>query len=493
MPPFLIILIAVLFLLVAFVLIRTLLFTRASAASRLPFDADLPALDLDPAVAARHLSEAIKIKTISHEEPAQNDRSKWLELHRQLEKDFPRLHAALKREVLDGYSLLYTWPGSNPELEPVCFMAHQDVVPADETTLDQWTHPPFSGLIDEEFIWGRGTLDIKCQLISTMEAVEALLANGYQPERTILLAFGHDEEVLGTGAKRIVAHLQEQGIRLQSVIDEGGGVYDGIIPGVRGYSASVGVAEKGYLSLKFTVKAHGGHSSTPAPQTAIGILARALDRLQTHQFPYKVKAVLPLFKGLGQSASPLMQVAFANLWLFSGIVRRKLIASNNTAATIHTTTAPTIFHSGVKDNVLPSLAEAVVNFRILPGETIAEVCDRIRKVIADERVTFEPLRGNAWEASPVSPTDAVAYRHISSVVDELFPGTATAPFVMLGGTDARNYYAISSQVYRFCPVLVTKEDIARVHGVNERLSIAGLATMIEFFYRLVPRWASREM
>ena len=285
MPPYLIILIAVLFLLIAFVLVRTLFFARSSAAARLPFDADLPALDLDPALAALHLSSAIKIETISHEDPDQNDRSQWLELHRQLEKDFPRLHATLKREVLDGYSLLYTWPGSAADLEPVCFMAHQDVVPADETTLDQWTHPPFSGRIDEEFIWGRGTLDIKCQLISTMEAVEALLANGYQPERTILLAFGHDEEVLGTGAKTIVAHLQEQGIRLQSVIDEGGGVYDGIIPGVRGYSASVGVAEKGYLSLKFTVKANGGHSSTPAPQTAIGILARAVDRLQTHQFP----------------------------------------------------------------------------------------------------------------------------------------------------------------------------------------------------------------
>lgn len=491
--PIFISLLAVLLLLAAFVLVRTLLFSRGLANSHLNFDPGLPQLELDPAIPAEHLSSVIKIETISHEDPADNDRSKFTALHKQLEKMYPNAHGAMTREVFDGYSLLYTWPGKDASLEPVAFMAHQDVVPADENTLDQWTYPPFSGTIADGFIWGRGTLDIKSQLVGILEAVENLVVNGFQPERTVMLAFGHDEEVLGTGARTIVAHLQEKGIRLQSVVDEGGAVYDGIIKGIKGYSATIGVAEKGYLSLKFTVKASGGHSSTPPPETAIGILARAVDRLQSRQFPFKISAVRPLFQGLSPAASPLLQIAFANLWLFSGIVRRKLAADPQTAASIRTTTAPTIFHSGVKDNVLPSLVEAVVNFRILPGESIAQVCERIRKVINDERVSFEPLRGNAWEASPVSSTDSPAYRHITSVIDELFPGTVSAPYIMLGGTDARNFYAVSSQVYRFNPVIMHKEDMKRIHGINERLSVESLSTLVEFFYRLIPRWSAREM
>jgi carboxypeptidase PM20D1 len=372
-------------------------------------------------------------------------------------------------------------------------MAHQDVVPADESTLDKWTHPPFSGEIAEGFVWGRGTLDIKCQLISVMEAVEFLLKNNYQPERTVLLAFGHDEEVLGTGAKAIVAHLKAKKIRLAAVLDEGSSIFDGIISGIKGYAANIGVAEKGYLSMKFTVNAAGGHSSIPKPETAIGILARAIDRLQSNPFPYKVRTVEPMFKGLLPAATPLLQVAFSNLWLLGGVVKRKLASDHQTAATIHTTTAPTIFKSGVKDNVLPSLAEAVVNFRILPGESIAEVSERIRRVIDDERVKFEPLRGNAWEASPVSPSDCPAYAHLASVVVDLFPGSVCAPYHMLGGSDARNYYAVSDNVYRFTPIVVTSTEVAAVHGINEKISLDALDILVVYFYHLIPRWASRDM
>ncbi len=264
-------------------------------------------------------------------------------------------------------------------------------------------------------------------------------------------------------------------------------------PGFKGLTAPIAVAEKGYLSLKFTVESAGGHSSTPAPETAIGILARAIDRLQTHPFPYRVSAALPMFKGLSPAAAPLLQVAFANLWLFSGLVRRKLVAETETAASIHTTTAPTIFHSGVKDNILPGLAEAVVNFRILPGETIADVCERVKSVINDERVNFEPLPSSPSEPSPESPSDCPAYHHITTVVNELFPHTACAPSTILGATDARNYYAVSDRVYRFTPVLVQKPDLDRVHGINERITVEGMNKMVDFFYRLIQRWSSGTM
>ena len=484
---------AILAVLAAIIIIRTILFVRAGGGENLVHPYTHTQLEIDPATSAEHLSAAIKIQTISHEDPAQNVTANFTALHELLAKTYPRLHATLTREVLEGFSLLYTWPGKDTSLEPVVFMAHQDVVPADEHTLDKWTHPPFSGRISDGFIWGRGTLDIKCQLIAVMEAVEHLLENDFQPERTVLLSFSHDEEVLGHGALAIVNHLKGKGVRVHAVLDEGASVLDGVLPGFKGLTAPIAVAEKGYLSLKFTVKSAGGHSSTPAPETAIGILARAIYRLQSNPFPYRVSAALPMFKGLSPAASPLLQVAFANLWLFGGLVRRQLAAETETAASIHTTTAPTLFHSGVKDNILPGLAEAVVNFRILPGETIADVSERVKSVINDERVEIEPLPSSPSEPSPVSPSDCPAYQHITSVVNELYPQTACAPSTILGATDARNYYAVSDRVYRFTPVLVQKPDLDRVHGINERISIEGMHKMVDFFHRLIQRWSAGAM
>jgi len=491
--PFIYALLALLLLIIIVVVVRTILFSRGAHQQPLPFTSNLPELQLDPLIPARHLSAAIQIPTVSHSDPAEDRPELFDELHQLLRDSYPRLHARLSLEVLPGGSLLYTWPGSAAELEPVLFMAHQDVVPADEHTLSKWTYPPFSGAIEEGSIWGRGSMDIKCQMIGIMEAVENLLAQDFQPCRTILLAFSHDEEVLGMGARHIVAYLQERGVRLQAVIDEGTPILDGVLPGFEGYTATIAVTEKGYLSLKLTAEASGGHSSTPAAETSIGILARAIDRLQSNPFPYRVKAVLPLFKALSPAASTLMKIAFANLWLFGSVVRRKLSASTETAASIHTTTAPTIFHSGIKDNVLPSLAEAVVNFRILPGETVAGVIDRVRTVINDERVTLTPLPNNAWEPSPVSPSESPAFHHITTVVRQLYPSATCAPNAMLGATDSRHYHAISDRVYRFTPILSRKEDIECIHGINERLSLENLSSMVKFFYDLIQRWSCGQM
>jgi carboxypeptidase PM20D1 len=491
--PILGILLALLLFLAVILLIRTMIFTQGSSNVYLPHATTLPKLDVDPLTLAENLSSVIKIETISNEDPAQDKKENFKRLQAQVARNYPLTHTLLKKEILDGYSLLYTWKGTDSKLDPIVFMAHQDVVPADEHTLDQWTYPPFSGEIADGYIWGRGTMDIKSQMIAVFEAVENLIRNQYQPERTILLSFSHNEEVLGSGAKATVAHLKGKGVRVQAVIDEGGSIYDDMIPGVKGLAASIGVCEKGYLSLKLTAHSEGGHSSTPSSTTAIGILSNAIVRLQSNPFPPNVRMVRPMFQGLGTAASPLMQLAFANLWLFGGLIASKLAAKPEANATIRTTCAPTIIQGGVKDNVLPSLAEAVVNFRLLPGATIAEVCERVRKVINDERVSFEPMEDKAWEASPLSPVDSKAYQHLSSVVGELFPGSAVAPYLMLGGTDSRNYCEISDQVYRFTPYCVKDEDVHRVHGVNERLSIEALHKMTDYFYRLIPRWASPDM
>lgn len=495
MPPtsILVIVVALILFLLAFILIKTLIFARKSASTAISFKYGVPRFAQNPQTLAEHLSSVIKIQTISHED-AQEDIAENFEIMQALlAKTYPLTHKTLKKELVDGHTMIYTWEGKDASLNPVVFMAHQDVVPADEYTLDQWTYPPFSGQIADGFIWGRGSMDIKCQMISVFESVEALLGEKFKPERTIILTFSHNEEVLGTGAMAVVQHLKEKGVRVQAVIDEGGSVYDGIIPGVKGYVATIGISEKGYLSLKFTAHATGGHSSTPPKETAIGILTRAINRLENNRFPTDVRMVKPMFQGLGSAASPMMQVAFANLWLFGGIVTKILSAKAETDATIRTTTAPTLFHSGVKDNVLPSVAEAVVNFRILPGQSIADVCEFIRFVIKDKRITFEPMDQKAWEASPLSPVDGDAYRHIASVIGEIWPGTAVAPYIMLGGTDSRNFCEISDCVYRFTPMVVTEEDLNRVHGVNERIGIDEFHQMADTIYRVMVRWSQKDL
>lgn len=489
----LVIIIALILFLLAFILIKTMIFARKSASTTISFKYGVPRFGQDPQILAEHLSSVIKIETISHEDPQEDIKENFETLQALLAKTYPLTHKNLTKELVDGHTMIFTWEGKDASLNPVVFMAHQDVVPADEHTLDQWTFPPFSGKIADGFIWGRGSMDIKCQLISVFESVEALLAAKFKPERTIILTFSHNEEVLGTGAMAVVKHLQEKGVRVEAVIDEGGSIYDGIIPGVSGYVAAIGISEKGYLSLKFTAHATGGHSSTPPKETAIGILARAINRLENNRFPTDVRMVKPMFQGLGSAASPIMQVAFANLWLFGGIVAKILTAKGETDATIRTTTAPTLFHSGVKDNVLPSVAEAVVNFRILPGQSIADVCEFIRFIIKDKRVTFEPMDQKAWEASPLSPVDGDAYRHIASVIDEIWPGSAIAPYIMLGGTDSRNFCEISDCVYRFTPLVVTNEDLNRVHGVNERIGVEEFHQMADSIYRVMVRWSQKEL
>lgn len=491
--PYVYAFIVLLLVVISVVALRTAWYARSAAQPPLPFTGQLPDPALDPLAAARHLSAAIQVETISHENPEEDDPGQFNALHRVFEQAYPLLHKGLTREVLAGGSLLYTWRGRDETLEPVLFMAHQDVVPTDAHTLDQWTHPPFSGAIEDGFVWGRGSMDIKSQLIGIMEAVEHLLAAGFAPQRTVYIASAYDEEVRGTGAPGIVALLKERGVRLQAVIDEGTAILDGVLPGFKGYTAAIAVTEKGYLSIRLTTESGGGHSSTPAAETSIGILARAIDRLQSNPFPYSLKVTEPMFRAFSPAASALMKVAFANLWLFGGMVRSKLAASTETAASMHTTTAPTIFHSGIKENVLPSLAEAVINFRILPGETIATVLERVRLVIHDERVKVEVIPTSAWEPSPVSPSETPAYRHITSVVRELYPGTTCAPNIMLGATDSRHFHAISDRVYRFTPIISSGGDLNRIHGVNERLSLENLNNMVLFFHRLIQRWSSSEM
>ena len=469
----------------AFLLLRTTLSMRQIK----PVET-LQAVEIDTSKAAAHLAAAIQIETISNDvETSPQITEKLRELRSLLRKNYPLVHTKLEREVVNEGSLLYLWKGSNPDLLPVLFTSHLDVVPADPDTLADWEHPPFSGAIDDEFIWGRGTLDIKSQVVAILEAAEILLKEGFQPERDIYLAFGHDEEIGGAnGARKMVELLQGSDVHLAAVIDEGGVIIDGMIPGVDGPIAMVGTAEKGYLSLKLTAKGAEGHSSMPPKTTAIGALSRVLAKIEAYQQPARLKSIAEIYRSLGAAASFKYQLIFSNLWLFGGVARKTLSKSPQTNATIRTTTGLTMVKGGFKENVLPPTAEALVNFRLLPGDSIADACERVKKIIGDEPVTFEPVENAHWEATPVSPVDTQAFEILDTVIRQVFEGVVVAPYLVLGATDSRYYADISDGVYRFSPYLIEQQDMKRMHGLNERLALKSLDKMVVFFHQLMQSW-----
>jgi carboxypeptidase PM20D1 len=477
---------AILALTTVYVVGRTLLFSwrqRSVAA--------VEAVPVDSLKVAAHLAAAVRCQTVPTDDKGTPNPEAFRQLHQMLAETYPLVHQKLKREVIGGHSLLYTWPGTRPELEPVMVMAHQDVVSADPAG---WTHPPFEGRIVDGLIWGRGTLDIKNQLIGIFDAAEALLAQGFQPERTILFGLGHDEETGGVNGSKVMGQvLKERGIHLAGIVDEGGGIVEGLAAGVRGPVALIGVSEKGYLTTEFSVTGQPGHSSTPPPQTAIGILARGLARLEAKPMRTHVRRLRPLYAGIGRAAPIYLQVAFANIWLFGPLLRRWLVRIPEMNASIRTTTALTIVHGGVEDNTIPAEAKATVNFRPLPGDSIAEVLEHARKVIGDERVQIRPVEGKFNEALPVSSNSAPAYAGLKQVVRETFDNPPVAPFVMLGGTDCQHFVPVCDCIYRFTSLVMDETFRGLEHGIGERIPVEGMARMVKFYARLMQVWGTESM
>jgi carboxypeptidase PM20D1 len=447
---------------------------------------------IDEKAAGESLAAAVRAKTVSSPTDATLSTDQFEALHAHLQARYPKLHAALKREVVAGLSLLYTWPGSDTAAKPILLMAHQDVVPIAPGTEGDWQAEPFAGTIRDGYVWGRGAWDNKANLISQMEAIEMLVGAGFKPKRTVYLAFGADEEVGGLrGAKAMAKLLAERQVKLDFVIDEGLLITEGVLPGLKAPTAIVGVAEKGFMSVALGVAATPGHSSMPPPQgtSAIAMMSAALGRLDNNQFPARIQGVArEMFETVAPEMSGFGRVALSNLWLFGPIVRKQLEAGASTNAMMHTTTALTIVNAGNKENVLPGRAEATVNFRLLPGDTLASVSEHVKQTVANERVEFKVLPGAA-EPSKVAPTDSASYRLIERTVRELFPGTVVAPGLMIGGTDSQHFGLVADQIYKFSPVRAKAEDLPRFHGTNERITTANLAELIRFYHRLVSQAA----
>lgn len=445
----------------------------------------------DASAAIGRLAAALRLETISHGADGPVSGDAFRELHGLLERSFPKAHAHLSREVMNDFSLLYAWRGSDPTLRPILLMAHMDVVPIEGGTEKDWTHPPFAGVVDEKgILWGRGALDDKLSVLGWLEAVERLLTLRFTPRRTIYLSFGHDEEIDGErGAKAIAATLARRGVRLDFILDEGSIVAEDMMPGLDRPLALIGVAEKGYLSLKLSARGPGGHSSMPSQQMAISKLARAIVRLEDRPMTADIRPPLTdLVYAISTNYGLAARTALRTRPLDGRLLSRALERTPETNAMIRTTAAPTVISGGEKDNVIPQEASAIFNFRILPGDSIADVLDHVKTAVDDPDILMSPV-GAGSEPISVADGNSAGYRAIAETIAEIFPAALVAPSLVLAATDSRHFIDIADNVYRFLPVKLAPDQLGGMHGTNERIATEAYADLIRFYVALIQRAA----
>lgn len=450
--------------------------------------ADLAAApDVDIDRASQSLSRAVQIPTISRTAGVVEDPDAFAALRLHLAQTYPRVHAAMTREIVVGHSLLFTLAGSDPSLPPMVFLAHQDVVPIEEGSEDQWPHPPFSGAIADGFVWGRGAMDDKGSLIALMEAMEALLAQGFAPRRTVMFAFGHDEEVLGAGAEAMAGLLKERGQRAWFVLDEGSAILEDF-PLTGAPVALIGIAEKGYMTVRVTATGEGGHSSMPPADTAAERLSRAILAIRDRPFPGGAREapVAGMLQALYPELGFAPRLAIANQWALGGVLNDQISATPGGNALMRTTIAPTVIGGGTKENVLPQEMYALINLRLHPRDTPEAALAYLQQSVAGIEGVSLAFEGQPNPASPVSSAvgDAYALLHAAATAHAP-PGAPVAPMLVLGATDARHFADVAENVYRYFPMLERQEDLSRIHGNGERLSLANLERMIRFYGQVI--------
>jgi len=465
-------------------LVRVLATPRAAPAS-----SALGPEDLEKSAGVEDcLAALIRRPTVSSYAAAAEDDSAFAALKADLQRLFPKAHAAMSREELGGRALLYSWKGADKKLAPVVLCAHFDVVPAEDAS--EWKHPPFSGEIADGFVWGRGAQDIKVTLASMMHAAERLAAEGFKPMRTIYFAFGGDEEAGGLrGAKRIGEVLASRKTRASFILDEGGPVADGMLSFADRPLGLIGISEKGYIDVSVETEGMGGHASMPPRRTAVGDLARALVAIEASppksRLGYTVRSFLD---GISPYIPFSMRFLFRNLWLFGPLVKAVFGAGRLTNALISTTFAPTMLAGSSKENVLSERASANVNVRILPGYSSAKALARMARLARAYGATVRAAHPEAVvEPLPESPVDHEGFRAIEAALAASFPEAAAVPFLFSAGTDTKHYRGIADAIYRLTPLKQTSADLEGVHGRDERVGIDNLRRCEAFYAALISK------
>ncbi len=474
-------------LLVLLILVAGLVYYRALQLSHdIPETEQVRYTDIDLDQAVDRLSQGLQYQTVSTQELSFLYRPEFEAFIDFVTEAYPGVHQTLKRERVNGLTLLYKWEGTDPDLPAAMFQGHYDVVPVEPGTEEDWTWPAYSGEIADGFVWGRGAIDDKSGIFSYLEALEYLVEKGYQPERTLYVALNHDEEVGGRmGARKVADLLLERDVDIAFLTDEGMPVAEEVLEGLEHPIAMIGVAEKGYVSVELEIHKEGGHSSMPPRLTTIGSLSSAINNLKENPMEGRFAGLLrDTFQPLAPDLPLAYRIALSNLWLFGGMVEERLGYVPHTNAALRTTTAPTMFHAGIKENVLPQTARAVVNFRIHPNDSVDDVVNYVRQTIDNNDISIRKMEG-AREPSPISSSDSKPYQALQHTIHETFPDVPVAPSMFLAATDARHFTKVTDHLLRFRPIRARPDDRRRIHGTDERIGVENFGEMISFYIRLI--------
>ena len=481
---------------------------------------DGPPRSVEPsAQAVERLAGGIRIPTVSDAIDRADD-NPFQAFKAYLPQAYPAIYSQLDTLTINEYGLVFRWPGKNPALPPILLCSHYDVVPvlnydpsAPDAPLPGWDYPPFSGAVADGRIYGRGTLDMKGMLFSILEATDSLFAPaeykitwdlGTGKTETTNQTYGEKlnlpaeparkgyaflgwftQETGGTqGALKIARYFEEQGIAFDAVYDEGGIIIAPGLGGIQRTAALVGTAEKGFSTIRITVRGTGGHSSMPPEKGSLVLAAEIIEQLNREQMPAFLTApVIAFLDRIGGSMGVAQRTAIANRWLLESLLLRSFESNPATNALVRTTTAITMARGSDAANVLASEAEVTVNFRLLPGNTTAQVKRHVENICNGYDVRIEEL--STREPSQISPDDVHAFEMIRTSLAGLYPGTIVTPYLTLGGTDAYKYEAVSPNVYRFMPVLLTEQEQGTIHNENESISLENYGRMIAYFRDLI--------
>lgn len=462
---------------VAVLVIRALRFNPEQKPS-----VEAPNVHLDVVVLTERLAQLIRIPTVSNVDWSKVDETQFECFREKLRELYPVVHGSCPPERIGQTGILFHWKGKSDD-HPVVLMAHYDVVPVEEA---YWQHPPFCAEVIEGELWGRGTLDTKITLFGVMEAAEKLIADGFVPANDIYMAFAGDEEIAGPSAPAMVDEFERRGIVPAFVLDEGGAIVDKVFPGVSNPIAVVGIGEKGMAEVRLTVKGKGGHASQPPKHTALGILARAICACENH--PFKAELTLPvrqLLKNAGEHAPFGLKLVFANLWCFGGLLARMAsLLGGDLNAMMRTTQSFNMAEGSKQSNVIPSVASAVANLRLLNTTTPEQARAHMEKVVRDPDVKVELVRGQA--ASPYADPSCVQFAALENAIRHTWgEDVIVSPYLMMACSDSRHYSRICQNVFKFSAMALSKEQRALIHNDNERIAVGKIGESVEFFTRLI--------
>jgi Gly-Xaa carboxypeptidase len=439
----------------------------------------------------KRYQQALQIPTevFDFSQEPQSDMTGWepfLKLHEYFETTYPLIHSHCSIYKVNKLGYIVIWNGTQLELEPLVFAAHQDVVPVDKETLELWKYPPFSAHYDGRRVWSRGAGDTKNLVVSLMETFEELLRDGFIPKRTMIITLGYDEEAIGRyrGAVSLASYLVDiYGEKnFYAVLDEGGSLakFEDVILG------NVVVNERGYLDMYVELQVPGGHSSLPPDHTGIGIMSELVVQLEADPFEHELTWDNPLLDTLrvvgerSLTLDPKTKEQYIRA-KYDDKIRRQLGDSLSKIPVLkylqRTSQAVDIIHAGIKINALPEAIMLGINHRVSMELTAQECIDRViahTKLIAEEygftlvlQNGTELVEGEvpglfnvSWvqplDSSPISTTldktwDILvgSIKHTFQNVIPLAEDLPVAPMITGGYTDARRYWELSDHVYRF--------------------------------------------